>query len=125
MREFKFRRRIHPYKTGTITIEDVKNGNFIACISLTDLNYFCGGKWIYNMEVRSDLTEEERKVVLGMLFGELKKIQVAKLLWADVVKGCIHRSVTEVYPDSEVGSIQHNPNSGNNIICGELNIEDM
>ena len=126
MRKYKCN-TLAPYFTGTLKVKRLNDdsGRYYTKIVLMKLPYFCGGKFIYDMWVSSELEKDERKEVLNVLFRELKNTTVAKLLWADKVNGYIHEAITEVYPDSEVGSIKHNPNSGNNIICGELNIEDM
>ena len=113
------------YRTGRVTVGDTLVPRDVAMIKVSSLPDFCGGKYIHDMWVRDDLPNKDRKEVLELLFSELKKIHVAKLIWADRVDGYIHKAVTEVYPDSEVGSIKRNPNSNSDIIVGELNIGDM
>jgi len=104
------------------------NGFPSATIYVSRIPDFCGGKIIHSYGEYlgfSRLPKKDKKAMRSKLFNVLKDIQVAKLLWTDKVDGFLHTAVTELYPNSEVGSIVKNPNSGSNIIIGEINIKDM
>lgn len=110
-----------------VMILDRDDYNFcVLDIRIKDFPSFCGGKIIHAFNrYSSGYTSAQMNRAEKMLFAELKNIDVAKLVWADMVDGEIHTMITKHYPDSEVGTPKKNPNSDNMVLVGELNIEDM
>lgn len=108
-----------------VIIRHSASDRVVSDMDVDTIPHFCGGRIIHGYHRDGNLSLKDLMEAEKLMFAELKKIPVAKLLWTDRTEGRLHTAVKSIYPESEVGSIVRNPNSTYDIIMGEINIKDM